>query len=351
MSATATYPVLKGWPRHWPAGVAPLAESGRDWPRVTLVTPCRNQAPFIEDAILSVLNQGYPHLEYMVFDAGSDDGSAEIIGRFSSRLAYWESQLDRGQSHAINKGWARASGRYVWWLNGDDMLAPGALFHSVESLEAQPGVDLVYGDLVNVDDRGRPLSLYPSWEFDLADFLARGRHVTQPGALMRREVLERIGSLDESLHYLMDTDYWIRLALAGGTLVHLPSVLALFRVHQQAKTQTGSMAAVEERYLLNRRIYASPDLPTGVRVMRAQITSRMHLECARAYLKLGAFRSTLSEAGLAVKAWPRRLLDTGLWWHLALGMLGLAVGQRVWLRLRQCLRQSRRIDDTTLGTE
>jgi glycosyltransferase involved in cell wall biosynthesis len=341
LDRSTLFPEWVGWPRRRPAEDHASKGPGGDWPRVTLVTPSYNQAAFLEDAILSVLRQDYPNLEYMVFDGGSNDGSPEIIRRLADRLACWESEPDRGQSHAINKGWERATGRYVWWLNGDDMLAPGSLRRCVEYLEAHLEIDLVYGDLVNIDEGGRLLSPYPAWEFDLEGFLTSGRHVTQPGALMRRDVVGRIGNLDENLHYLMDTEYWIRLALSGGRLVHLPKVLALFRVHEQAKTQTGSMAAIEERYELNRRIYARTDLPPEIRSARRQVTSRMHLECARAYLKLSSFRSALGELRLALSAWPRRSLDAALWWHLLISALGVVVGERAWLRMRQGLRRLR----------
>lgn len=331
-----------GWPRRNPPQRRKAAPPGTAR-RVTLVTPSYNQDRFLEETILSVLNQGYPNLEYMVFDGGSTDRTREILEQYGSRLAYWESKPDRGQAHAINKGWAKATGDYVWWLNADDLLAPEALWISVASLETHPEADLAYGDLINIEEDGRYLDSRPSPEFELDRSISEGFPVAQAGALMRRQVLDRIGFLDEDLHYLMDADYWLRLALSGGRLIRVPQVVALFRVHGRAKTQTGSMAAIRERYTLNERLFARPDLPEAVRAHRARSTSRMHLACARGYLKLGEYRMSLREVGRAARTWPGRLLDPFLWWHLFLGLVGVVVGERAWLRLRGLLRRARRM--------
>lgn len=332
---------LAGWPFSIPDRMD-QAGRARRLPRVSLVTPSFNQAAYLEASILSVLNQGYADLEYMVFDGGSQDGSTEILNRHRDRLAYWESVPDRGQAHAVNKGWARASGAYVWWLNADDLLVPGALQSAVEYMEANPDADLIYGDVLRIDESGRVMDLYEYRDFDLVRLVAAAGAIAQAGGLMRRTVIDRIGYLDEGLHFLMDTDYWIRLALSGGCIVHLSRPLALFRIHGQAKTQSGSLLAVQERYEVHRRLFERPDLPAELRTQRGRASGGMHLSCARTYLKVGAYPEALSELWLAARSWPWLVLAPRFWWHLMLALLGKAVGEGVWLRLRSWMRRLRR---------
>src|SRR5215472_13768108 len=134
-----------GWP--WTAETPPAPDTmpdGSAWPRITVVTPSRNQAPFIEQTIRSVLLQEYPNLEYILIDGVSTDGSVEIIRKYEPWLAYWVSEKDRGQSHAINKGWARSTGEILAWLNSDDYYAPGALASAALTFrQARPSVGLV----------------------------------------------------------------------------------------------------------------------------------------------------------------------------------------------------------------
>jgi glycosyltransferase involved in cell wall biosynthesis len=333
---------LQGWPRCGPSSPPQKGPvEGQAWPRVSLVTPSFNQARFLEDTILSVLNQGYPDLEYMVIDGGSTDGSPEVIRRHADRLAYWESTPDQGQSHAINKGWQRATGKYLWWLNSDDMLTPDSLASAVRYLEANPAVDLIYGDLLSIDGEGQPLGVWSLRDFDFADFMINGGHVAQPGGLARRETVGRVGYLDEGLHYLMDWDFWMRLGLSGGRLIHLPQTLAMYRVYDEAKTGAGSPVSVQERYLLNERLLADPRLPAGIRAQKARVTSAMHLTCSRTYLLCGDYRRAVLEAGLSVRSWPIRLGSPSLWYHGALALLGLVVGHRTWRWFRSALRRVR----------
>jgi GT2 family glycosyltransferase len=334
-------PWFEGWPRRALDGdLAPESRPG-GWPRVSLVTPTLNQAPYLEDTLLSVLHQGYPSLEYLVFDGGSTDGALEILRRYGDRLTHWETGPDRGQSDAVNKGWQRSTGKYLWWLNGDDMLAPGALADAVRFLEDNPQVDLVFGDLLRIDERGQAVEIHRVPDFDLAAYVLDGHHVSQAGALMRREVLDRIGTLDVDLHYLMDTDYWHRLALAGGRIAHIPQVLALFRVHAESKTQAGSAQSTQERYLVNRRLFEHASLPGDLRARESQVVSRMHLGCARVYLKIGSYRESMAELVRAARAWPAMSLRPSFVWHALLAVFGLLVGQGVWLRARAALRRLR----------
>ncbi len=332
---------LHGWPR-LPVPPPPESAAGKSWPRVSLVTPSFNQAGYIENTLLSVLHQGYPDLEYFVFDAGSSDGTREILKRYEAGLAYWESAPDRGQADAINKGWRRATGKYVWWLNADDLLMPDSLLTTVQALEADPAIDFVYGDtlLIDRDDVVVGRARYP--EFDFVDFILRRRDLPQAGGLMRKAALDRIGLLEEQLHYLMDYELWIRLSLLGGRIVRIDRPLALFRIHEEAKTEAGSLRSVEERRLLHRWLRAHPELPQKIRRHWRRVTGLMHLECARTAIRAAAFRAGLAEAGRSAWAWPPVLGQPALWYQIALGLLGLLLGPRSWIRLRERVRRLRR---------
>jgi len=224
-----------GWP--WTDESPQMPDTmprGFPWPRVSLVTPSYNQGKFIEETIRSVLLQGYPNLEYMIIDGGSTDESLDIIRQYEPWLAYWVSEPDRGQSHAINKGFRRASGDIIAYLNSDDMYLPGALCEGVQFLAEHKDVDIVYGDCRVVDKESQTIFLGRGRDFDLIVELCRN-FVYQPTVFMRRKLLELVGYLDEDLHYAMDLDYWLRAAMEVR-FSYLPVELAAFRITEISKT-------------------------------------------------------------------------------------------------------------------
>src|SRR5512139_1414374 len=135
-------------------------------PLVSIITPSYNQARFLETTIRSVLDQDYPNLEYLIVDGGSTDGSREIIQRYSDRLAWWVSERDQGQTDAINKGFARARGEILAWLNSDDTYLPGAIQGAVDFLQDHPGVGMVYGDANLIDEQSNVIGKFPARQTD-----------------------------------------------------------------------------------------------------------------------------------------------------------------------------------------
>ena len=135
-------------------------------PLVSIITPSFNQARYLESTIHSVLDQDYPNIEYIIVDGGSTDGSAEIIHGFSDRLAWWVSEKDHGQTDAINKGFARAKGEILAWLNSDDTYQPHAIAEAVGLLRDRPEVGLVYGDANFIDENGRVIGHFPAAQAD-----------------------------------------------------------------------------------------------------------------------------------------------------------------------------------------
>lgn len=207
------------------------------YPRISIVTPSFNQGKYLEKTILSVLEQGYPNLEYIIIDGGSSDESVEIIKKYADRLAYWVSEPDRGQSHAINKGFERATGEIVAWINSDDYYEPNAFKAVAEYFLMHPAVRIVMGDCNLVDERGACFARLVNRErgtLELKRYWVENSIPTQPAIFFKRDLLEECGLLDESLHYSMDYDLWMRFA-RENTFSHCESTLANYRFHPEAK--------------------------------------------------------------------------------------------------------------------
>lgn len=297
-------PGREGWP--WTdAPPAPPAAmpSGRAWPRVSVVTPSYNQGRFIEQTIRSVLLQGYPDLEYIVMDGGSTDESVEVIRRYEPFLAHWESGRDRGQSHAINKGFARATGDVLCWLNSDDFYLPGTLGAVAEALFEGEGAPAVVGHCVQVYADGRP----PHRGFGRFEGRERmlqfwkGYQMHQPSIFWRREVFERVGYLDESLHLTMDFDYWARMA-EHFEFRNLDRDLSCATYHEEAKTGDGFAAYHQELRSRARAYWPSPLSPAHWRLrasMFRHLTYRPFVARAGNSLayRLGRVRRLLAGGG------------------------------------------------------
>ena len=263
-----------GWPYRpeAPAGspgliLPPTLPDGRAWPRISIVTPCRNQGRYIEETLLSVRAQRYPNLEHIVIDGGSTDETMAIVERYADGLTHVVSEKDRGQSHAINKGMALATGDILGWLNSDDMLAPGALAAAALGL-ATSGADLVagicrlYRDGVLVGEHLTACADGPLPLDDLLDLDGgwnAGQFFYQPEVFFTRALWQRAGArVEESLHYSMDYELWLRFAEQGGRLHVLGRPLAWFRLHDAQKTRAeaefkAELAAFRSAYLQRTR--------------------------------------------------------------------------------------------------
>jgi glycosyltransferase involved in cell wall biosynthesis len=239
-------------------------------PKITVVTPSLNQAGFLERSIRSVLDQGYPNLEYLILDAGSTDGSVEIIRRYADRIDYWTSAPDGGQSAAINAGWSRGSGEIVAWLNSDDYYLPGALHWVGEYLAARPEVLVAYGRAELVDSHGAVID-HVGWPYSRRTMVMSHNVLPQPATFIRREALERVGMLDESLHYVMDMELWLRIGRLREP-AFVDRLLAGMTRHPDAKTTRGRSSMAEERWQVRLRYASGPEVPI---LLAGQIASRV----------------------------------------------------------------------------
>lgn len=205
-------------------------------PKISIITPSYNQGQFLEETILSVLNQGYPNLEYIIFDGGSTDESIKILKKYDPYLTYWASEKDKGQTHAINKGFKKATGDLVNWLNSDDMLVKGALKTLAQVFEKHPGADLFFGDYLAVDHASSLLYKRKSAPYNpLALFWGR-QLSSQPAVFFKRNLLDRFGFLNENQQFCMDTEFWIRMAGCGALFHQIKKPIGITRVHGGAKT-------------------------------------------------------------------------------------------------------------------
>jgi glycosyltransferase involved in cell wall biosynthesis len=205
-------------------------------PLVSIVTPSFNQVKYLEETIRSVLEQDYPKIEYIVIDGGSTDGSVEVIRKYADCLAYWVSEADRGQTDAINKGFATAHGSIFAWLNSDDTYQPGAVSDAVAYLQNHPNIGMVYGDLDFIDEQSKIIGKFPAAQTNLKKLRRGFVHIPQPASFFRAEHWRKVAPLDPTFYFAMDYDLWVRLARVTD-FQYLPgNTWANFRLHSDAKT-------------------------------------------------------------------------------------------------------------------
>ena len=202
-------------------------------PLVSIVTPTRNAAEFLVEAIESVLSQDYSNIEYIVADGGSTDGTIEVLEHYRGRLRYFSSP-DNGPADALRRGFLQAHGEILAWLNADDVYLPGALAAAVRYLTAHPDIDVAYGEGYWIDEKGQVIRRYPTLPFN-PRILERECFICQPAAFFRAAAYRRCG-LDPEVKLPFDYDLWIRMAKQGIRFAALPEYLACTRMHRGALT-------------------------------------------------------------------------------------------------------------------
>lgn len=254
-----------------------------DLPLVSIITPSFNQGRFLEETIQSVLSQDYPHLEYIIVDGASTDGSVEIIRHYASQLSWWVSAPDQGQTDAINKGFAHANGEILAWINSDDTYLPGAVSKAVKFLIAHPEAALVYANANLIDEQGSVLGRFPAQQTSLTSLLHGSVHIPQQTTFFWARLWRKVGPLDPTFQFAMDYDLWVRLAKLAP-LVYTPQLWANFRLHGEGKSETldnrcypemiqvyrreggGRISWLAVRWFFRRILYAWLPLPLRLRL-------------------------------------------------------------------------------------
>lgn len=288
----------------------------------TIITPSYQQAAFLPETLASVLGQAGITLEYLVIDGGSTDGSAEIIRAHADRLAWWVSERDGGQPHAINKGLARATGDIVGFINSDDAYEPGALAAVAEVFARYPEADWVAGGVLNGASReqlGKPFTPGPTTFLQSLGRLDQRMH--QPGMFWRRRLFERLGGFDEGLQFGFDHEFWCRCLAAGVEPVLIERPLAFFRRHGESKTESRRDRFEAESWEVYRR-YRHRLCPAERRRVRRDLRRWQadgYAETVYARLSTAGRRAALLHSLSSAPVWPHvrpaRLL-LGLAWRI-----------------------------------
>jgi len=302
---------------------------------VSIVTPSYNQAKYLNQTMQSVLAQDYPRVEYIVIDGASTDGSVEIIKKYQDKLAYWVSEKDGGQAEAINKGFAKATGEIIAWLNSDDYYLAGAVSSAVRIFQQNPEVVLVYGNMLAVDARGETFNTFAYSQLTLEDLLCF-QIIGQPAVFMRTSALRKAGGLDAHFHFMLDHHLWVKIA-RHGKILHQNEIWAAARYHAEAKNRAQAAKFGAEAFRILEWAAGEESLAPAFRRVARRARASAHRVNARYLLDGG-------QPAAALLAWtraffihpPTALARMNIFVSSVLLLLGLE-------KIRQALLERRRL--------
>lgn len=250
------------------------------YPRISVVTPSFNQGAYLGETLASVASQHYPDLELIVMDGGSTDDSVEVIKSFASSVTHWESQPDNGQSQAINKGFAKTTGDIVCWLNSDDVFLPGALNAVAHAFNSNPEWEWVSAPSLKFGDGIHEVGGLYELPKDRVEWL-RFCPLAQPSTFWKRSLYDRLGGLDESFHFALDYEYWIRFVFSGASVHFMDRPLSAYRLHDVSKTISSQEKFRAEETRLREKYWDILTRPEQRRLTRLVSQSEDVLELTR----------------------------------------------------------------------
>ncbi|KAA3664223.1 MAG: glycosyltransferase [Chloroflexi bacterium] len=277
-----------------------------DLPVITIVMPSYNQAKYIEESILSILEQGYSNLEFILLDGGSTDGSVEIIKKYDAQLSYWHSKPDGGQTDALMQGFSMATGDLMGWINSDDVLLPGALNNVASAYAANPKVGIYFGDYLLIDGNGQIIQCKRVPHSGIHWFAKHGHWAfNSTGVLFSKKAYEAVGGLHKELYFVMDADLYMRMLLKGISYYHLGSYHAAFRRHEGAKTVDGLSDSRKEHYYAAKK-YWPAEVEKGRRQKRWHYLYQL-FQIANGNVKM--YLDTRRGRGENWKNWSSRIIN------------------------------------------
>jgi glycosyltransferase involved in cell wall biosynthesis len=312
--------------------------NNQDLPLVSIITPSYNQAQYLEQTIQSVLLQDYPNIEYLVVDGGSSDGSQEIIQRYANRIAWWISEPDNGQAEAINKGFRRANGQIVGWLNSDDLyFSRDTISQAVRAFGEYPDAGMVYANGLKINSQGLLIDWFKYPQYDLKDLLSF-KVLLQPASFMRKTALEEAHFLPEASNLLLDHELWLQIA-ARHPLIHVDGFWSVERSHDSAKTISLAAHYGPDAFELFENLKKDPLFAPTINKYHNQILAGIHIFHGRRLIDAKQPGEAMENFWRAAKLHPTSLVR--LWYKVAQALAGmLGLGNAV-IGLRDYTRQIR----------
>lgn len=275
---------------------------------VSIVIPSYNHGRYLAAAIDSILAQDYPHIELIVIDDGSTDGSPDVLKKYGTRF-HWEIQPNQGQVATLNRGWLMSRGEILGYLSADDVLLPGAVSSSVSCLQRNPDAVLAYCDFNLIDPGSAVVRRVRTPEFDYREMLTKMLCPPGPGAFFRRSAFEKAGTWHTGFKQLLDYEYWLRLGL-HGRFVRIPEVLAAYRVHPGSQSfASTSRIRPEEPVKIIEAYFDSALVPENLRSARIEALSTAHLLSSRLHFRVGNFGQGMAAMQRAFSLHPRTMLS------------------------------------------
>jgi glycosyltransferase involved in cell wall biosynthesis len=307
----------------------------KEYPKISVVTPSYNQGHFIEETIQSVVYQDYPNIEYIIIDGGSKDQSLAIIHKYENQISYWVSEIDAGQTDAINKGLLKVTGDIIAYLNSDDLYTPNAIRIAIDFFKTHPDIDMIYGDIIHIDEHSDFINLQKTGKILLENYLNCQTYLPQPTVFFRKRVIEKIGYFDETLHLAMDLDYWIRIFLNFQT-EYIPSAYAKARIYPTAKSSADSLNYLKERlYILDKTFSNEYLLKTyfksdeKVKKLKIKTYSAVHFFGGLEYLRHRQLNIAYSHIMKGIKLYPRHFWNPNLYWSIFVAVIGERFSKKI----------------------